>query len=268
MCVAVCPPLVPSTCSAPQPGAKPVTVADMHPASQLRQTQQLLLRNSRWAAGGRLGTCWQGWGGRPAGCIFWRHAPLVSQTARAPRHDTVFDQPFSLPRPCRELLRNMHYNPIRSVVAVACAIIFATLFRNQGQETETTNGEQGRLLGASLPRGKGLAQKQDHSFWEQGHGQAARGQTGVHGAVPIVAAGVYMPRPAPSSPTPGILNIAGAMYASSIFVGAEGQPPRAGSGCVARARAPATSPQPALLSMPALQARFHQPACSSGCALL
>ncbi|KAL4428984.1 hypothetical protein ABPG77_006023, partial [Micractinium sp. CCAP 211/92] len=72
--------------SVPEPGSKPTTVADMHPASQLQQARQLLMRNSR------------------------------------------------------ELLRNMHYNPIRSVVAVACAIIFATLFANQGQKTETSGG--------------------------------------------------------------------------------------------------------------------------------
>lgn len=36
-------------CSVPEPGAKPTTVADMHPASQVQQAKVLLLRNSRWA---------------------------------------------------------------------------------------------------------------------------------------------------------------------------------------------------------------------------
>ncbi|KAL4420059.1 hypothetical protein ABPG77_007498, partial [Micractinium sp. CCAP 211/92] len=75
-----------STFSAPEPDAKPMTMADMHPASQLQQTKELLLRNSR------------------------------------------------------ELLRDLHYNPIRTIVALVCAIIFATLFRNQGQKTDTTGG--------------------------------------------------------------------------------------------------------------------------------
>ncbi len=60
--------------------------------------------------------------------------------------------------PClrRELLRNMHYNPIRSVVAVACAIIFATLFANQGQKTETSGGERAGC--PAPPRPAGIAE--------------------------------------------------------------------------------------------------------------
>ncbi|KAL4440309.1 hypothetical protein ABPG75_003310 [Micractinium tetrahymenae] len=72
--------------SAPEAGATPVTVADMHPVSPLKQTRVLLLRNSR------------------------------------------------------EVLRNMNYNLTRSIVALACAIVFATLFRNQGQSTEDSLG--------------------------------------------------------------------------------------------------------------------------------
>lgn len=44
-------------CSAPEPDAKPMTMADMHPASQLQQTKELLLRNSRWAGARQAGAC-------------------------------------------------------------------------------------------------------------------------------------------------------------------------------------------------------------------
>lgn len=50
----------------------------------------------------------------------------------------------------------MHYNPIRSVVAVACAIIFATLFANQGQKTETSGGERAGC--PAPPRPAGIAE--------------------------------------------------------------------------------------------------------------
>jgi NhaP-type Na+/H+ or K+/H+ antiporter len=33
---------------------------------------------------------------------------------------------------------------IRGIITLACAIIFATLFANQGQKTDTFNGEVGR----------------------------------------------------------------------------------------------------------------------------
>lgn len=50
------------------------------------------------------------------------------------------------------MVRVFTYNGIRGVIALACAIIFATLFANQGQEVDDYVGALGK--GVALPTGK------------------------------------------------------------------------------------------------------------------